>query len=321
MKRVVVVGRRPPPVTGENLLTTKLGETLDELGFRAEVRRRFDVRNLFICQATVWLVPGAKPFSFLRDLAFLALWRSTGNRVFCYLHNASRHRFLRFHSWLGFLKCDGVVFVVITPGHEREFAARGYRARVLRNAAADVTPVPATALAKRLFWCGVVSEEKGFRIAAEAFRILWQRDPEWVFDVFGAGPLADARSFPDVRFHGFAAGAEKVKAFAAGGVFILPSAYEHETQSLAVIEALGFGLPVIVSDAGALPEMISGGAGPAGFALPIGSGASAYAEKVREIFDSYPQFSAAAAQHYAAKFSSAAYRETVASIMEASGAG
>ena len=318
MKRVIVVGRRPPPVTGENLLTTKLGEILRELGFATEVRRRFDLRNMSIARTTVWLVPGAKPFSFIRDLLFLTLWLACGNRIFCYLHNASRERFLRCHRWLDFLKNDRVTFVVITPAHAADFTARGYACRVLRNTAADVTPMPPVPAAKRLLWCSVVSEEKGFCKAAEAFCLVQQRDPAWVFDVFGTGPLMDREAFPFVRFHGFASGDRKAGAFRAGGVLILPSTYVNETQPLAVIEALGFGMPVVISNSGELPEMIAGSCGTCGFTLSAAAPASEWAEKILAAHGEYERLSVAAAETFREKFSHASYRDTVAAIMERS---
>jgi glycosyltransferase involved in cell wall biosynthesis len=55
-----------------------------------------------------------------------------------------------------------------------------------------------------------------------------------------AAPLADS-----VRFVGFVEGKEKAALFGAADVFVLPS--QHENFGIAVLEALAFGLPVVLT--------------------------------------------------------------------------
>jgi glycosyltransferase involved in cell wall biosynthesis len=60
-----------------------------------------------------------------------------------------------------------------------------------------------------------------------------------------------------VRFHGQRAGAELQTFFERSQVFALPS--DREAYSLACLEALGFGLPVISTSSGGLDEMVTSG--------------------------------------------------------------
>ena len=80
--------------------------------------------------------------------------------------------------------------------------------------------------------------------------------PDATLDIAGDGPasyrdtlIARARSLGaasrSIRFLGFITGAEKARALATAGVFVLPS--HHENFGVAVAEAVSVGLPVVIS--------------------------------------------------------------------------
>jgi glycosyltransferase involved in cell wall biosynthesis len=69
--------------------------------------------------------------------------------------------------------------------------------------------------------------------------------------------LAQAGLDDRVRFHGQRAGVELQAFFERSQVFALPS--DREAYSLACLEALGFGLPVIATSSGGLDEMVTSG--------------------------------------------------------------
>ena len=92
--------------------------------------------------------------------------------------------------------------------------------------------------------------------------------------VAGGGPL-QARLREQARrlglegrvvFCGRVPEAEKVAHYRLADLFVFPSALEG--FGFAVAEAMSFGLPVVVSDRGALPELVTDGAG--GFVCPAG---------------------------------------------------
>ncbi len=60
------------------------------------------------------------------------------------------------------------------------------------------------------------------------------------------------------RWLGFISGAEKERLLSESDCLVFPSYFRTEVQPVAVIEALGRGLPVVVSDWRGLPEMVEG---------------------------------------------------------------
>lgn len=105
----------------------------------------------------------------------------------------------------------------------------------------------------------------------EAFRKLLELRPAHLVMV-GDGPdraaaeraVRDAGIADRVEFLGNVSPVEGV--LGAADVFLLPS--EQESFGLAALEAMACGVPVVVSGAGGLPELVEDGHG--GFVLPVG---------------------------------------------------
>jgi glycosyltransferase involved in cell wall biosynthesis len=104
----------------------------------------------------------------------------------------------------------------------------------------------------------------------EAWPIVRAARPDARLDVVGGGPdlrmlERRARDLPGCYLHGFAPPAATLEFYARADAFCLPSA--QETFGYAVVEAMASGLPVVVADSGALPELI---AGAVSAAVPVG---------------------------------------------------
>jgi glycosyltransferase involved in cell wall biosynthesis len=125
---------------------------------------------------------------------------------------------------------------------------------------------------------GRLSPEKGVHFLLEALAIAG--DPP--FKLFGEGPQhrelvdqANRLELKNTEFLGFVEKDELLANLAGSRCVVVPSLAE-ETSSLAASEALGAGRPLIVTSAGALPELASEGRGlvcrpgdPAGLAHAI----------------------------------------------------
>jgi glycosyltransferase involved in cell wall biosynthesis len=110
---------------------------------------------------------------------------------------------------------------------------------------------------KRFVYFGRLSQEKGIatllRAAAAAGVPV---------DVIGTGPqepeLRALAEGHDVRFLGFLTGAKLDDAVGAARAVVAPSEW-YENAPLAVLEGAALGKPLIVSDAGGLPELVVDG--------------------------------------------------------------
>jgi glycosyltransferase involved in cell wall biosynthesis len=98
---------------------------------------------------------------------------------------------------------------------------------------------------------GRLSEEKGVRILAEA----WRHMPEIPLVVAGSGPITNVSWTPNVTLLGFQDRAQVNELMRRARVLIIPSVC-YETGPLTLLEAFACGLPVIASDLGSMSERV-----------------------------------------------------------------
>ena len=141
----------------------------------------------------------------------------------------------------------------------------GVVARAGRDHVRPAPPRPAVG-PLRLLFVGTVMPHKGLHRLLEALVPL----QGWSLDVVGS-LTADpdyaahlrANAKPQVRWHGQLQGDALWAAYRSSHLFVLPS--DREAYSLACLEALGAGLPVLVTERGGMRELITG---PEGLTLP-----------------------------------------------------
>lgn len=108
--------------------------------------------------------------------------------------------------------------------------------------------------------------EKGVYELVDAFRALSADYPDLRLVFAGTGPdeaglmqyVADRELTDRTEFLGYVRGADKVKAFAAAGIFVFPT-YYGEGCPVSLLEAMAAGLPVITTPVGGIPHVVSDG--------------------------------------------------------------
>ncbi|WP_228016061.1 glycosyltransferase [Synechocystis salina] len=117
---------------------------------------------------------------------------------------------------------------------------------------------------------GRLSPEKGAMTLIKAWEKLKQ--PEWHLNILGGGPqkpelegFADNYALSNIRFLGYQSQKKVVEAINNATVIVVPSQW-YEIFGRVVIEAFACGRPVIVSNLGALPEIVD--EGKTGFIVP-----------------------------------------------------
>lgn len=138
--------------------------------------------------------------------------------------------------------------------------------------------------AKVILFLGRLRQEKGLEELLSAALELERQGPHAVWRLAGDGDLAALRRrlsdlglTPVVDLLGWLNDREKAVALAAADVLVLPS--HAEGQPLAVLEAMAWGIPVVASDVGDIPELLAGGAG---LVFPRGD-AQAFMQAVRQV--------------------------------------
>lgn len=137
-----------------------------------------------------------------------------------------------------------------------------------------------------ILFSGQLIERKGVDTLLEAFERVARRHPAARLTLLGSGPnRADYEALvaddlkPRVQFLGHQDPADLPKLFAKADIFCLPS--RHDGWGVVVNEALGAGLPIVVSDkVGAGPDLVEQGEN--GFITPVND-AAALAEALDKI--------------------------------------
>lgn len=263
---MAVYGHYPPPITGERLCCRYLIERLESFGVTV---RALDKRDGLLHTENSprgWLILGGTLPGFVRDGAILRRQHRV-RQWYVHVHNISWTRIVAHSWWRAWTnRHRRVTYVVLTEAAATAIRKVGAHAVVLNNTvtAPELVGLKVDPTSKRLIWMAAITTAKGFPRAYEAFLIVKQRDPAWVFDVYGEG--LPPSGYPEARFHGVVSGAAKRSAWAAGGILILPSS--RELQPLAILEAMSVGAPIVASAVGGIPELLGSGPEAAGLAVP-----------------------------------------------------
>ncbi|MBD3758123.1 glycosyltransferase [Microbacterium aurum] len=151
-----------------------------------------------------------------------------------------------------------------------------------RNYTADLSPRPHS----RVLFVGRLTTEKHVEVTLHAVAKLAPELPEISFDVVGGGDqrrnleqTAQRLGIADrVRFHGRVEEDELRAAYTKADVFAIASI--AELQSIATMEAMASGLPVVAADAVALPHLVHDGVN--GYLFEPGN-ADDLADKLRRV--------------------------------------
>ena len=117
---------------------------------------------------------------------------------------------------------------------------------------------------QRILFLSRIIKTKGIYIAIDAFHLLKQEFKDLELLVCGDGAELEAakkyvneRSIPDVTFRGRVTGIDLINSYQQSDIYILPS-YE-EGLATSVLEAMGFGLPIITRPVGGIIDFFING--------------------------------------------------------------
>jgi glycosyltransferase involved in cell wall biosynthesis len=194
------------------------------------------------------------------DPRLLAL--TTGYRTVFTVHDPVEHlgapSFTRTETWIfkqWFRRSER--FVVHAQSLADELAPVVGRARIVviphgTWPRSEPLPVPQS---RSVLLFGRLEQYKGVEVLVEAMRIIWERRPEVKLVVAGTGPAARlVPADPRISLRDTYISEDEVGTLLAGAsLVVLP--YTQASQSGVGLLALGEGVPLVVSDLGALPDL------------------------------------------------------------------
>ena len=218
----------------------------------------------------VHLNPSLGKNSIKRDGVFIIISKFFNKKVFVHWHGWNpANEYLLEEKTLGFIKrsffkADHIKFLSVH--FENKFKSLGFKNKTsLGSTFVDDALVNETSKktfktnAINLLFLSTVSKNKGIYIVISIFKELYKKYPNISLIISGKGEELDnvrqlvaRQGLNNVSFTGFVSGKEKNLIYSKSHIYIFPSMYEGMPTSL--LEALCFGLPIVCSNVGAIPE-------------------------------------------------------------------
>lgn len=140
----------------------------------------------------------------------------------------------------------------------------GDKVRVIYNPCPSVDYDTVYDKEKTILYAGTLNQRKGYKDLITAFSLIAPSFPDWKVVFAGNGEIEEGIRLSKEKsiekqcvFLGWVSGEEKDKAFKQASVFCLPS--YAEGFPMAVLDAWAYGLPVITTPVGGIPDVAKEG--------------------------------------------------------------
>lgn len=224
--------------------------------------------------------------------ALAMLWRKkiilhmhVGNQLVDY-KNSKLFHFCIKHSHL---------ILVLSPKWKilfnEQFAKFKKQVEVLYNACDKTSSLNYEQRTNTIVFAGHLDRNKAYDVLLKGFSSISDKITGWKLIIMGAGELEEAKALAkklniesNIEFKGYITGKEKEKYFQEAALFCLCS--YQEGFPMAVMEAWAYGIPVITTPAGGLPDVIIEGENAITFNF---GDYKMLGDKIYELINDYPK--------------------------------
>lgn len=211
----------------------------------------------------------SEPPSAIRKCLFMALAKLAGKKVIVHFHAFSSDttingKYKNVYRYL-FMKADVVIVLSqIWKKYVSEAFDLDDKVRVVYNPCTAKVYPDIYKKRKQILYAGTVNARKGYKDMIRAFAKIARGFPDWQIVFAGNGEVEQGYALAarlgiaeQTVFLGWVSGEAKDKAFKETSVFCLPS--YAEGFPMAVLDAWAYGLPVITTPVGGIPDVAQDG--------------------------------------------------------------
>lgn len=205
-----------------------------------------------------------------RKLFFMKLARFAGKKTIVHIHADFKPTILGPDRDL-YLKLFSLSDKIVVLSGKWASAVRNiikeHKETILYNPCPEIEPIPAADTFHKshfILSAGVLDANKGYQDLLRAFAMISDRHPDWRLVFAGSGEIdrgkalaAELEISDRIDFPGWISGADKDRLFREASILCLPS--YAEGFPMAVLDAWAYGLPVVATPVGSLPDIVSDG--------------------------------------------------------------
>lgn len=207
----------------------------------------------------------SEPVSAFRKIPYFTLAKILRKKTIIHFHSFSPETTIRGkHSRIyKFLFSNADRIIVLSESWKKyvnEKFRLGNKVQVIYNPCIANVSTESYPKKKQILYAGTLNQRKGYADLLKAFSLIVASYPDWAVVFAGNGELDKAQELANhlniskqVKFLGWINGADKDKIFKESTIFCLPS--YAEGFPMAVLDAWAYGLPVITTPVGGIPDI------------------------------------------------------------------
>lgn len=211
----------------------------------------------------------SEPPSALRKCLFMGWAKIWNKKVIVHFHAFSpdttiRSKYRNIYKYL-FDKADVVIVLSnLWRDYVNEVFHLEHKVKVVYNPCTTDISDKQYSKRKQILYAGTINARKGYADMIKAFALIAKEYPDWQIVFAGNGEIDQGKALAEklgitkqTIFLGWINGESKDKAFKEASIFCLPSYAEGFPMS--VLDAWAYGLPVITTPVGGIPDIAKDG--------------------------------------------------------------